>query len=137
MIGQPWTMSLRKVFGVSVVLIFLGVALWEALFHGPNDTKDLRYQGWRLGIYPFSLDQATSTMILDVHRDDLVIGKTRGELVKRFGYVISLDQASDYIKYCYSNSDYRGKQVLFLRKSNWQVVMKNGRAEELVLVKGC
>ena len=76
-------------------------------------------------------------MIDDVHRGDLVIGKTKGELAQKFGYVTTLDEASQYIKYCYDNSDYRGKQVLFLRRSNWQVVMKDARALEIVLVKGC
>lgn len=107
------------------------------MFHGPNDTKDLRYQGWRLGIFPFDLDQATSTMIADAHRDDLVIGKTKEELIRKFGYLTPLDQASQYIKYCYFNSPYYGKLVLILRNSEWMVIMKNDRAEELVLVEGC
>jgi hypothetical protein len=122
---------------IAICVIFCAMAGWEVMFHGSNDTKDLRYQGWKLGIFPFDLDQATSTMILDAHRDELVLGKTRADLATRFGYVTSLAEASDYIKYCYNNSDYLGKQVLFLRRSNWQVVMNDDHAVDLVLVKGC
>jgi hypothetical protein len=95
------------------------------------------YIGWRLGLPTVDQDRALGTMVGDVHRETLVIGKTKNELIRKFGYVTSLNEASEYIKYCYNNSDYRGKQVLFLRRSNWQVVMKDGRAESIVLVKGC
>jgi len=83
------------------------------------------------------LDKATSTMVGDIHPDRLVVGKTKEELVKKFGYVTTLDNASEYLKYCYFNSPYYGKQVLILRSSNWMVLMKNGRAADLILVKGC
>ena len=119
------------------VLIVTGLASWQALYHGPGDRKDLRYQMWKLGLYPMDLDQATSTMVGDIFPDRLVVGKTREELVRKFGYVTSLENSSDYIRYCYFNSPYFGTPVLILRRSNWMVLMKDGRAASLILVKGC
>jgi hypothetical protein len=107
------------------------------MYHGPGDRKDLRYQAWKLGLYPFDLDQATSTMVGDISPDRLVVGKTKEELIKKFGFVTPLDQASAYIKFCYFNSPYYGKQVLILRHSDWMVVMQGDRAVDLVLLKGC
>ena len=121
----------------TVLLIVTGLALWQTLYHGPGDRKDLRYQAWKIGLLPMDLDKATSTMVGDIHPDRLVVGKTKEELVKKFGYVTTLDNASEYLKYCYFNSPYYGKQVLILRSSNWMVLMKNGRAADLILVKGC
>jgi len=121
----------------SFLIGFAALAIWQALFHGAGDRKDLRYQGWKLGIYPMDLDQATSTMIGDVHPERLVVGKTKDQLIKKFGYATPIDQAPQYVKYCFFNSPYYGKQVFMLRHSNWMVLMKDGRAEQLLLVKGC
>ena len=106
-------------------------------FHGPGEPKDLRYLGWKLGVYPQNVDEALDTMIADSHRDNLVLGKTKEQLIKRFGFVSSVSEADEYVNYCYDNSQYRGKPVLFLRKSHWMVSLENGRANILVLVKGC
>ena len=76
-------------------------------------------------------------MVGDSHRNDLVIGKTKSGLVERFGYVTPVDEASAYVRYCYFNSPYYGQQVLVLRRSNWTVIMKNGKTANLVLAKGC
>jgi len=126
----------RIVVGTVLVLV-LGLAFWQVLYHSPGDRKDLRYQAWKLGLYPMDLDEATSTMVGDIYPDRLVVGKTEEELIKKFGYVTTLENASEYVKYCYFNSPYNGKQVLILRKSDWMVLMKDGRATDLILVKGC
>jgi len=126
-----------RVILVVVVLPFLALSVWELLFHGPCDTKDLRYQAWKHGLYPMGMDSAMETMLLDAHRDDLAVGKTEAELRARFGYVSSLANANEYVKYCYDNSPYRGRQALILRNSNGMVLMKDGRAEQLLFVKGC
>jgi hypothetical protein len=126
-----------KILGAIILLAIVILGCWWALYPGPDDPKGFMYIGWRLGLPTIDQDRALGTMVGDVHRETLVIGKTKEELIRKFGYVTSLSEASEYIKYCYNNSDYRGKQVLFLRRSNWQVVMKDGRAESIVLVKGC
>jgi hypothetical protein len=107
------------------------------MFHGPVDRKDLRYQAWKHGLYPFNVESAVETMIADPNRDSLVLGKTVPQLTAKFGYLRTAEQATPYEQYCYENSSYRGKPVLYLRNSNWMVLMENGRAAELVLVKGC
>jgi hypothetical protein len=126
-----------KIIVATVLVLVLGLAFWQALYHGQGDRKDLRYQAWKLGLYPMDLDGATSTMVGDIYPDRLVVGKTEEELIRKFGYVTTLEDASEYVKYCYLNSPYYGEQVLILRKSNWMVLMKDGRATDLILVKGC
>lgn len=114
----------------------LVVAGWQILIVGSGDPRDLRYQAWKLGVYPLRIDDALGTMVGDPHRDSVVIGKTREQLVSKFGFVSSTP-GNQYVKYCYDNSPYRGESVLFIRNSNWMVLMKKGVAAELLLTKGC
>ena len=125
-----------KWFSAALIVNVLGLAGWQFLIVGPGDPRDLRYQAWKLGVYPLRIDDALGTMIGDPHRDSVVIGKTKEQLVSRFGFVSSTP-GNDYIRYCYDNSPYRGKSVLFIRNSNWMVLMKDGVADVLVLAKGC
>jgi len=131
--------QLGKILGGTILLAIVALGGWWATYPGPDDPKGLMYVGWRLGLPTLDPDRALGTMVGDRHRDGLVIGKTREELVRRFGFVTSLDEpSSQYVRFCYNNFDYyRVKQVLILRRSNWMVVMKDDRAVDLVLVKGC
>lgn len=107
------------------------------MFHGPVEKKDLRYQAWKHGLYPFKVESALETMVADPDRNNLVVGRTAQQLREKFGYLRTIEQATPYEKYCYENSPYRAKAVLFLRNSNWMVLMENGRVADLILVKGC
>jgi hypothetical protein len=126
-----------KIFGAIVALALVFFGGWWALYPGLDDPKGMMYIGWRLGLPTLDQDRALGTMVGDVHRGGLVVGKTKDELIDKFGYVTTLDQASEYVQYCYYNSPYFGKQALVLRHSNWTVLMKDGRATELIIAKGC
>jgi len=121
----------------TVLLIMSGLALWHAIHPEPSDPKGPRYQGWKLGIYPLDPDIALDAMIADPHRDKLVMGKTKGELAKRFGYVTSIGEASKHVQLCYADSHLRGKPALVLRDSWWVIAMEDGRAIDMVYEKGC
>jgi hypothetical protein len=107
------------------------------MYPGPYDSKCIRYQAWKLGIPLLTEDQGLETMVADSHRESLVIGKTEADLTKRFGYVTPMSRASEYYKFCYRTSGRPMQPALMLRNSNWMVLMKDGRAEDLVLLKGC
>ncbi len=138
--GSKWEMMMRKLvrcFLMIVGVLVLSIGIWESIYHDA-DKKDLRYIGWKHGIYPLDPDNALETMVGDGHRDDLVLGKTEIELIKKFGYVTPLSQADDsYYGFCFRTSGRPSQPALRLRNSNWMVLMKNGRAEDLVLLKGC
>jgi hypothetical protein len=134
---RRWKITPGKLLIAIGALTVAFLALWQAAYPSWADPKNPQYVAWKLGILPMNLDHVMETMVGDFRSTDLVIGKTQDELIKRFGYVTSLDEASRYYKFCYSTSDYKGKQVLFLRRSNWMVVMQDGRAVGLVLMKGC
>jgi hypothetical protein len=121
---------------VALIVAALGVLAWQFLVVGPGDPRDLRYQAWKLCAYPLRIDDALGFMIRDPHRERVVIGKSREQLVRRFGFVSSTP-GNAYVTYCYDNSPFRGESVLFIRNSNWMVLMKDGVADGLVLAKGC
>ena len=83
------------------------------------------------------LDVATEAMVGDPSRFKLVMGKTAPEVNKRFGFLSELSQVPEYYQHCYENSPWVGRQVMFIRKSNWMVIFTEGKATNLVLAKGC
>jgi hypothetical protein len=110
---------------------------WALTYPSPSDPKSIQYTFWKHGLYKMNLDLATGTMIGDANRDKLVIGKTKAQLRDKFGYLLALADASEYLRGCYQSSGWKGADVLFIRQSPWMIVFDNERAKELVLIKGC
>lgn len=77
-------------------------------------------------------------MIGDSNREGLVIGKSRSQLEQKFGYLTPIEKASPYDQSVWRSLsiDTRNNEVVVLRDSTWLVVFSNGRAVQLVLVKG-
>jgi hypothetical protein len=79
-----------------------------SLFHygyypDEGDPKNIKYVLWKHGLYKMDLDLATEVMVGDPHRESLVIGKTEAQLKKRFGYLLTPDEASFYVRACTSD----------------------------------
>jgi hypothetical protein len=118
------------------VLVLVFVAAW-VLMYPDGDPKNIKYVLWKDGFYRIDLDTATSTMIGDGHSGRLVIGLTKAQLRDRFGYLLAPAGASQYLRGCYQGSDWKKKEVLFIRQSPWMVVFDGDKATDLVLIKGC
>jgi hypothetical protein len=129
--------SLHVGIALIVLVPCLVLGLWEATYPGIDDPKNIHYLLWKSGFASIDLDRALGTMTHDAHSESLVLGKSEDELRKRFGYLRSLDEASSYLRNCYQGSYWNGQRVMFLRNSWYMVVFKNGKATDLVLVKGC
>jgi hypothetical protein len=119
---------------VGAVAIFFGG--WS-LAYPPPDPKSIQYVLWKADLYKLALPDATGAMVGDPHRDDLVLGKTRAQLEKRFGPLVPLADAPPYLRACYQDSDWKTRDVLFIANSEWMVVFDGGKAVDLVLMKGC
>lgn len=71
-------------------------------------------------------------------------GLSSAQLKDRFGNVRTLSEARPYDQLCLNQAGTvgergfkaRGKEVLFLRDSDWMVIMDQGKAVDLVLCKG-
>ena len=104
---------------------------------------------WKAGLYNLNLDLATHVMVGDRGREKLVLGKTEAQLRNRFGYLLTPEQASPYLRGCtsdppvyqadppYGSSPWKDKKRLFIRSSPWMVVFDGEKATELWLIKGC
>jgi len=121
---------------VCIVLIpcFL-VGGWVAAFPDEYDIHNIHYVLWKRGIVSIDPDRALN---VTAHDDayPLLLGKSPGDLRAKFGYLRSLDQASPYMRYCYENSSWRGKPVMFLRDTDWMVVLEKDRVTDFA-AKGC
>jgi hypothetical protein len=130
------TISTKQV----VIVLAIGlccVALLVVFSRDPAVDLSVRYLAWKHGLVRMDLDRATEEMNLDVHRETLVIGKTRQQLNQQFGYTSSLEQATPYVRSCVFNSPDYKSEIVQLRRSNWVVVMRGGRAAQLKSVEGC
>jgi hypothetical protein len=122
---------------IAAAFFLATLSLWMLLYPSEDNPKNLGYKLWKAGVIKMNLDTATGTMVGDVGRDQLVIGKTRADLQCKFGFLLKPNQAPEYDRYCYQNSPWYGKNVLFIRTSNWMIVFEGDKAVDLVLAKGC
>jgi hypothetical protein len=129
-------MSKRTVRAAAVVGFVTVFLLGWALLYPSPDRKNIRYVLWKAGFHTMASDIAAGIMVGDVHSERLVLGKTREQLRHRFGYLQTLAQASPYQQLCYSSSGRIGKEVLFIRSTEWIIVFDGDRATDLVLCKG-
>jgi hypothetical protein len=113
------------------------IAGWALTYPSASDPKNIRYVLWKANLWKIDLDTATGTMIGDARRNDLVIGRTEGEIRSKFGYLAMPADTSEYLRNCYQNSPWVNKKVLFIRNSSWMVIFDHDIATDLVLVKGC
>lgn len=119
---------------VVVVVTFFGG--WGLMYPSP-DPKSIKYVLWKADLYILNLDEAAAAMVGDSNRDKLVVGKTKEQLRDKFGSLLPPADASRYLRECYKNSDWKGRDVLFIGQSSWMVVFDGDKATNLVLVKGC
>ena len=120
-----------------VSILILIVVAWVLMYPPDSDPKGIEYVLWKSGVYSMNVDNAVGLMVGDPKRDKLVVGKTKEQLRHRFGYLLTLADASPYLRGCYLDSSRKGRDVLFIRSSPWMVVFDGDKAIELVLVKGC
>lgn len=122
-----------------IIWCVLGIAtfflLWYATYPDYYDPKSIAYVGWKAHLLPMDPRRALSIMTHGKNSDKLVLGESREQLQHRFGFVLTVDQVSPYLRdYCAGAR--QGAEVLFLNSSDWMVVMEHDRAVELVLCKG-
>ena len=128
------------------MILPLGVlAAWWATYPDAGDPKSIYYVLWKHGVNnSMDIDVALGAMTHDVWPVRQVRGLTKDQLKARFGYIRTPDEVTPYYRECYSAPDSVGfaetqgnsDDVTFLRDSPWMVIMKNGRAVDLVLCKG-
>jgi hypothetical protein len=120
-----------------VAVSVAAVTGWVLLYLSENDPKNIKYILRKINLFGMDVDAATGTMIGDPGREKLVFEKTRVQLQEKFGYLLTVKDASPYWRSCYRNSAWKARNVLFIRMSPWMVVFDGDKATELVLIKGC
>jgi hypothetical protein len=131
------TRSFARIIALVLTLSVFAVIGWTFTYPSASDPKNIRYVFWKMGLYGMNLDTAADTMIGDRTREKLVIGKTKPDLRKKFGYLLMPADVSPYLRGCYEGSAWKNKDALFIRRSPWMVVFDGDKATELVLIKGC
>jgi len=139
----------RVVFALFIIAVVV-VLVWLGAYPDKGDPRNIRYVLWKHGLNKnMDLDDALFAMVGDVRRERQVQGLTKGQLKARFGYVRTLAEVTSYYRACYFSPGVftqgdagraeiaaKSEDAFFLRDSPWMVVMKNGKAADLVLCKG-
>jgi len=145
-IRNPWP----KRIVVGVILSFAAFFLWLGAYPDNTDPRNIYYVLWKHGLNSnMNLDDALVAMLRDSGRERQVQGLTEDQLKARFGYIRTLGKVTTYYQACYftpgtfTEGDARraeiaakSKDAFFLRDSPWMVVMKDGKAVDLILCKG-
>jgi hypothetical protein len=139
----------RIVFAVLFVavgmLFSFGILMfWVTAYPEDYDPKNIDYVLWTHGLNRnMNLDDALSGMTHDAWSVRLMRGLSRDQLKTRFGNIRELKAARPYDQLCDSPDAMgqlgihpTGKEVVFLRDSDWMVIRENDRAVDLVLCKG-
>lgn len=130
---------------VGVILSTGLVVGWMQTYPDQSDPKNIYYVLWKHGWNSnMNLESALAAMTHDTWPVRRVQGLSQEQLKARFGFIRTLDEAAPYLRACYSTPDSAGREethgnktdVVFLRDSPWMVVLKNGRAVDLILCKG-
>jgi hypothetical protein len=136
---------------IGCCLVGLGVLLSYGFFIGwvkryplDYDPKNVEYVLWKHGLNQnMNLDHAVGGMTHDTWAVRLVEGKSKEELKSRFGFIRTLKEARPYDQLCFTNGSFgergipaAGKEVVFLRDSDWMVILDREKAVDLVLCKG-
>jgi len=129
--------KLVKLMMIVIALAVLFVIGWATNYTGPADPKNIKYILWKHNLYKISLKQAVATMIGDENRYQLVLGKTKSQLRDRFGPLLSGEETSPYNRWCYQNSAWNDRDVMFIAESPWMVVFNGDKAVDFVLINGC
>lgn len=135
---------------LGAMLSLLLLCTWLETYPYDGDPRNIYYVLWKCGLNEsINLDSALVAMSHDAQAKSRVEGLTKDQLKARFGYLRTLGEVTPYYQACYltpgsitpqnvSPADIAAKSedVFFLRDSPWMVVMKNGRADGLVICKG-
>lgn len=136
--------------GVGAILSLLMFYTWLETYPDDVDPKNIYYVLWKHGLNNnMNLDSALAAMSHDVWPVRRVKGLTKNQLKARFGYMRTLGEVTPYYKACCFTPGVftlgnlgsaeiaaKNEDAFFLRDSPWMVVMKNGKAVDLVLCKG-
>jgi hypothetical protein len=132
--------------GLGVVLSLGVLIIWVETYSDAVDPKNICYVLWTHGLNNnMNIASALVAMSHDVWPVRQVQGLTREQLKNRFGYTRTLDEATPYLRGCYSTPGAAGQvesrdkreNVAFLRNSPWMVVIENEKAVDLILCNGC
>lgn len=128
-----------------MLLSLIAFMYWVTAYTEDYDPKNIDYVLWTHGLNRnMNLDHALGGMTHDAEPVRLVSGLTSAQLKDRFGVVRTLSEARPYDQLCSTQGGAvgergvhaAGKEVLFLRDSDWMVIMDHGKAVDLVLCKG-
>jgi len=118
---------------------------WVTGYPDGSDPKNIDYVLWTHGLNKnMNLDDAVGTMTHDVWSERLVVGLSKEQLKGRFGYIRTFNEARPYDQSCYTTGGTvgelgvrpDGKEAVYLRDSDYMVLLDKDIAVDLVLCKG-
>jgi len=128
---------LSSAVGAFAVFVFM----WAEMYPSPADPKSIQYVLWKADIYrveAYKSDNSavSEAMVLDRHRDDLILGKSEQELSKRFGRLARPDEMSPEFRDFAHDARWKGMKIRYIKGTAWLIAFDHEKAVDLLLVKG-
>jgi len=122
------TVQLAAAMLAVVTLAVLGA--WFAL----DDHRSLRYLLWKRGLYPYPQGIIATALTLDVHRDELVRGLTKEQLLKLFP---DAHEAAWEVNQAYHDRELHaaGIDYLWLGTTPMAIVLEGGKGSWIAFEK--
>ena len=126
----------RRIIIPSIIIAGVVIAAvgWEALYPDKYDPKNIHYLLWKWHLAPIDLDRAVSTMHHDRASEEMILGKSEAAVTKRFGYLLQPASAPSCFRTESEGIALPGEKALFLRKSDYLIIFRDGVAVRVVLL---
>jgi hypothetical protein len=126
--------------GVGVFLSCSAFLFWLEAYPNADDPKNIDYVLWKHGLNAnMNLDAALLAMVHDSWPVARVANLSKEQLEKRFGYIRSMDTATQ-LGHCFSSqllNHPKANDAVSLRNSLWIVTLENGKAVDIIYCKCC
>jgi NhaP-type Na+/H+ and K+/H+ antiporter len=86
-----------KFLAAGMTFVGLSIAVWHLMYPSRSDPKNPRYVLWKVGLYGMDPELAIAPMVGDAQRDALVVGKSKEELRRKFGYLTACSGPALYL----------------------------------------
>ena len=128
--------KLIEIATVSFLVVFAAVLVTKQLYYDTDATNvhyGRPYKQWKYENGAFHKD-FWGLPNVDAERNELIKGKTKEAISKKFGFIRERQNPNEYQKGY--NDVYPDKEIIWLGNSAWLVLMENGQGTTMKLVKG-
>ncbi|HRH41156.1 MAG TPA: hypothetical protein PKY82_05885 [Pyrinomonadaceae bacterium] len=124
---------MKKLLLFSIALFSFAFCGIFTHFYNRTDDLSLRYNLWKIGLYPYPSDHIANAIIADRNGEKLIRGKTK-EQIKQIFPTAHEDSRNEYQKMY--EKELVDNEYLWLGDMGVVIILENGVGKEISIMKG-